>query len=45
MAVRYETHIHIDASTAKVWEVLSDIARWPEWAPASPVPTAATPAP
>lgn len=28
---RFETTIHIDASPAHVWAVMSDIERWPEW--------------
>jgi len=34
MTVRFETNIHIDAPPARVWEVMSDVARWTEWAPA-----------
>ena len=29
----FETHRHIDAPTQPVWEVLFDVARWPEWTP------------
>jgi hypothetical protein len=29
----FETTRHIDAPTRKVWEVLFDVARWPEWTP------------
>lgn len=34
MSIRYETSVHIDATPARVWEVMSDIERWHEWAPA-----------
>lgn len=27
----YETSVEIDASAVRVWEVLVDIRRWPEW--------------
>ena len=29
----FETTRHIDAPTQSVWEVLFDVARWPEWTP------------
>ncbi|MGZ6876370.1 MAG: SRPBCC family protein [Nocardioidaceae bacterium] len=29
----FQTTRHIDASTQPVWEVLFDVARWPEWTP------------
>lgn len=29
----FETTRHIDAPTPSVWEVLVDVARWPEWTP------------
>jgi uncharacterized membrane protein len=29
----FSTSRHIDAPTGSVWEVLSDVARWPEWTP------------
>lgn len=29
----FTTSRHIDAPTGPVWEVLSDVARWPEWTP------------
>ena len=29
----FETSRHIDASSPSVWEVLYDVARWPEWTP------------
>jgi len=29
----FETSRHIDAPTQPVWEVLFDVARWPEWTP------------
>jgi uncharacterized membrane protein len=29
----FETTRHIDAPTQQVWEVLFDVARWPEWTP------------
>jgi uncharacterized membrane protein len=29
----FETTRHIEASTPAVWEVLYDVARWPEWTP------------
>ena len=30
---RFQTTRHLDAPTGPVWEVLSDVARWPEWTP------------
>jgi uncharacterized protein YndB with AHSA1/START domain len=29
----FETTRHVDAPPPRVWEVLYDVARWPEWAP------------
>ena len=29
----FETSRHIEAPTRPVWEVLYDVARWPEWTP------------
>jgi uncharacterized membrane protein len=29
----FETSRHVDAPTQPVWEVLYDVARWPEWTP------------
>jgi carbon monoxide dehydrogenase subunit G len=29
----FETSRHIDAATQPVWEVLFDVAHWPEWMP------------
>jgi len=29
----FETSRHIEAPTQPVWEVLYDVARWPEWTP------------
>ena len=33
MAHLFETTRHIDALPAPVWQVLYDVARWPEWLP------------
>jgi len=33
MSTIFETTRHIDAPTQSVWEVLFDVARWPEWTP------------
>jgi uncharacterized membrane protein len=33
MTTRFETSRHIDAPTQRVWEVLFDVARWPDWTP------------
>jgi uncharacterized membrane protein len=33
MSKLFETSRHIDAPTRAVWEVLFDVARWPEWTP------------
>lgn len=29
----FETSRHIEAPTQQVWDVLIDVARWPEWTP------------
>ena len=31
--MRIERVVEIDASPARVWEVLADLVRWPEWTP------------
>jgi len=33
LMLEYETKIDIDAPAAIVWEVLSDLASWPQWDP------------
>lgn len=33
MSRLFETTRHIDAPAQPVWEVLADVARWPEWTP------------
>jgi uncharacterized protein YndB with AHSA1/START domain len=33
MSHLFETHRHIDAAPAQVWEVLRDVAGWPGWTP------------
>jgi uncharacterized protein YndB with AHSA1/START domain len=33
MSRLFETTRHIDSPTQPVWEVLFDVARWPEWTP------------
>jgi uncharacterized protein YndB with AHSA1/START domain len=33
MSRMFKTTRHIDAPTQPVWEVLLDVARWPEWTP------------
>lgn len=30
---RWERSIEINASPARVWQVMSDVSKWPEWAP------------
>lgn len=29
--MRFESSVHIDATPARVYEVFSDVERWPEW--------------
>ncbi len=29
----FETTTHVDAAAPAVWEVMHDVARWPEWTP------------
>jgi uncharacterized membrane protein len=29
----FETTRHVDAPAARIWEVLFDVVRWPEWTP------------
>lgn len=31
--MKFETTIDIDAAAPKVWSVLADVQRWPEWTP------------
>ncbi|GAB1820572.1 SRPBCC family protein [Herbidospora sp. RD11066] len=31
--MRYESAVLIDAPPSRVWEIFSDVARWPEWMP------------
>jgi uncharacterized membrane protein len=33
MKRHFETTRHIDAPTRKVWDVLFDVTRWPDWTP------------
>lgn len=33
MSRRFETTRHIEAPPDTVWEVMADVARWPEWTP------------
>ena len=28
---RHRTSVDVDASPARVWEVMADVGRWPEW--------------
>src|SRR5690349_973004 len=33
MSRQFETSRHVDAPPGRVWEVMVDVARWPEWTP------------
>ena len=33
MGRNFQTSRHIDAPADRVWEVMADVARWPEWTP------------